>query len=254
MEAMSSRHGGMGAALGAALVLVHYFLSGAPEDGAVIGIAVGAVLGCYWMIFLTVGLLNGYARSIRWGGAVLGLFMLAVGMGVEQRDMTPYLSLLCGVGLGTMAGAMLPLAVFRLCARLEPKNKLRRFSLLLAYPSIRFHEDNPKSIVSDSEPFETKLHLQEQWGVVDREDLHALLESLRAEERLGQTVEVTRWAVTAFMLSKAEGWAIIERAGRRAQELYRSWDDFAANDALVGHLAESQQKRGLWKPSTWPKA
>jgi hypothetical protein len=261
MEAMTYRQGLLGAALGASLAVAHFVFDGPPDDGeqALIQVLCGAFVGCYWMIFISVGLLNGYARPIRWGGAVLGLFMIAVSLGHDQEQMTPYLALICGVGLGTLAGATLPLATFRLKARVERKCKMRRFALLLAYPSIHYHRDNPKSIVSNSDPLETRLLLQQQWGVAERNDLNALLEDLLAEDRLGQAVEVVRWAVTDSMISKAEGWAILERVGRRAQDLYASWDDFAAHDALAEHLLDSarqatQEKRGPWKPSTWPKA
>lgn len=257
MEAMTLRQGLLGAALGVGLTLVHYCLSGAPEDGeeAVVGVLAGAMLGCYWMLYVYVGVMNGYARSIRWGGAVLGLFMLAASLGHDQDDMTPYLALLGGVGLGTLAGAIGPLALFRLKARLESKCKLRRFALLLAYPSIRAHEDNPKSIVSDNHPVEARLLLQQHWGVAGKDDLLALLDDLQAEDRLGQTVEVVRWAVTDFMLSKAEGWTILEQTGRRALELYGSWDDFAQGDPLSESLRQAvTEKPGLWKPSTWLRA
>lgn len=257
MEAMTFRQGLLGAALGTGLVLVHYAIDGAPADGedAVVGALTGALIGCYWAIHVYVGVVNGYARSIRWGGAVLGLFMLAASLGHDDADMTPFVATLGGVALGSLAGAMGPLALFRLKARLEPKSKLRRFALLLAYPSIRAHEDNPRSIVSDNDPLETRLLLQQNWGVVGQDDLRALLDDLRAEDRLGQTVEVVRWAVTDFMLTKDEGWAILEQAARRAQQLYRDWDDFGAGDPLAEHLRQSiEDNKGLWSPRTWLRA
>lgn len=261
MEAMTYRQGIIGALLGAALTALHFFLSGFPEESeeALTSILAGAVLGCYWLIHITVGLLNGYARPIRWGGAVLGLFMLAACAGHDRDGVTPYLSLLLGVGAGTLCGAMMPLAAFRLGSRIERKSPLRRFALLLAYPSLRFHEDNPKSIVSDSDPFETRLLLQQRWGVWSQEELHDLLELLQAEDRLGQTVEVVRWAVTDSMLTKAEGWKLLERVGQRALELYGGWEEFATHDALCEHLRACLQmslreKRGLWKLTPWPKS
>lgn len=261
MEAMTYRQGLMGAALGAGLALLHYLLVGFPEnrEQAITAILAGSMLGCFWMIHITVGLLNGYARCIRWGGAVLGLFMLAACAGHNRDGVTPYLSLLIGVGLGTLLGAYLPLAAFRLTARCERKCATRRFALLLAYPSIRFHHDNVRSIVSDSDPLETRLLLQERWGVWSQDELRDLLDSLISEDRLAQTVEVVRWAVTDSMLSKAEGWSILDGVAQRAQQLYGSWEDFASHDALSQHLSTSLQmslreKRGLWKPSTWPKA
>lgn len=261
MEAMTYRQGLMGALLGGVLTLGHFLLVGFPDgvETTVTSVLAGAFLGCYWMIYITVGLHNGYARSIRWGGALLGLFMLAACAGHNRDGVTPYLSLLCGVGLGTLGGALLPLTLFRLSARLERKSDLQRFALLLAYPSLRFHHDRANSIVSASDPFETRLLLQERWGVWSKDELSDLLDTLLAEDRLGQTVEVVRWAVTDSLLSKKEGWAILETVGRRAQELYSSWEDFACHDALCEHLCAGLQlslreKRGLWKPTTWLKS
>ncbi len=254
MEAMTIRQGGLGALLGASLALVHYLLSGFPEDGeeAAIGVFAGAFLGCYWVIHVYLGVLNGFARSIRWGGAVLGLFMLAASLGHDHDELTPFLALLGGVGLGTVGGAMGPLAMVRLGARLEPKSRLRRFALLLAYPSIRGHDDNPRSIVSDLDPVEVRSLLWEHWGVANRDELRSALEVLRAEDRLGQTVEVVRWGVSDFMLTRAEGWAILEASGRRALELYRSWEEFAANDPMSEeHRQAILQKPGLWRAKTW---
>jgi hypothetical protein len=258
-EAMTYRQGRHGAILGATVTLLHYLLDGPPEDGkeALIGVLAGALMGCTWMIHVYLGWLNGYGRAIRWGGAVMGLFTFAASAGHDHPRLSPYLSLLAGVGLGTLVGAMAPLAIFRLKARLEPKSRLRKFALLLGYPSIRFHQDNPKSMVSDNDPVETRMLLHQYWGVLGRDDLSAVLDDLLAEDRLGQTVEVVRWAVTDAMLSKSEGWSILERVGRRAQELYGSWEDFAANDPLAQHLQTSlqqslEEKRGVWKRHRWP--
>ena len=260
-EAMTYRQGWQGALLGAVLALLHYAFDGAPENGeeALIGVLVGAFLGCYWLIHVYIGWLNGYGRAIRWGGAVLCLFLFAACAGHEKEEFTPYLSLLAGLGFGTLAGAFVPLALFRLTARLEPKSKQRKFALLLALPSIRFQNDNPKSMVSDSEPFETRMLLHRYWSVLGPDDLRAVLEDSQNEDRLGQTVEVVRWAVTDRLLSKAEGWAILEDVARRAQEIYCSWEDFAANDPLAEHLQSSlreslEERRGLWKRNPWPRS
>lgn len=261
MEAMTYRQGLVGAALGASLTLLHFTLDGPPENGERVCTALltGAVVGCYWLITTHLGLLNGYARCIRWSGAVLGLFMLAMSLGHDREELTPFLSLLCGVGIGSMAGAILPLAFFRLKGRCEPKCRMRRFALLLAMPSLRFHGDNAASIVSDRDPVETRMLLQEYWGVSDRDELLAVIESLQDEDRLGQTVEVVRWGVTDAMLSRCEGWRILESVGRRATELYTSWDEFAANDPLAEGLCSIESRllsepRSPWRRIPWPTA
>jgi hypothetical protein len=256
---MTYRQGLRGAATGVALALLHYLWEGFPSraQSVLLSLLVAAAAGAYWWIQVSIGWRNGYGRPIRWGGAVLGLFLLALCAGHEQREMTPFLALIAGIAVGSLGGATLPLALFRLKARLEPKCKLRRFALLLAAPSLRYHDDNAQCLVSDSDPLETRLLLQQYWGVWDRDDLQAVLESLQSQDRLGQTVEVVRWGVSNQMLSRAEGWTILERVGRRALELYSSWEELAANDPLAEHLQASlrQTLEGhLWRRTPWPKA
>lgn len=258
MEAMTYRQGLIGAALGTGFTLLHFLCDGPPQSGEHVftALATGALIGCYWMITVYLGLLNGYARCIRWSGAVMGLFMLSMSLGHDRDKMSPLLCMLCGVGMGSLAGSVLPLAFFRLKGRCERKCQTRRFALLLAMPSLRFHGDNAASIVSDRDPVETRALLQQHWGVADRDDLIAVLESLQAEDRLGQAVEVVRWGVTDAMISRCEGWSVLEGVARRAVDLYDGWDDFAANDPLSEALRDSQSRllgepRSPWRRTPW---
>ncbi len=235
-----------GALGGIGLCQVYYWLEGYPEDYR-LNYAVAAFAGSLWWVYVYIGAINGYTKSIVGWSAVLGLFMGL--MESSEPHFSRYLAVLTGIALGGLWGAWAPLAWHRLKGRLASKGRHRKFVLALGLP---FLEEGQKgtSLVSDQEdPFEAALKLLEEYELETREQLLSRLKELEDQEQYGLLVATVRWGVTAHFLEHREGWELLDQIPERARRLHDSWAEYGASLPQAERV--QALLKGPWKRIPW---